>query len=77
MARPRQPSVATILRQLKCDPLREIAAKAMTLEEGSDERIKAMWELMPYVHYKAVPPKEELPTGAKSVTVIEFGSSQT
>lgn len=77
MARPRQPSVATILRQLKCDPLREIAAAAMKLEEGSAERIAAMWELMPYVHAKATAPKEELPNGAKTVTVIEFGSSQT
>lgn len=75
MARPRQPSTYTILRQLKCDPLREIVEAAMKLEVGSDERIKRMWELMPYLYAKAVPPPPEIPADAKSVTVIEFGSA--
>ncbi len=55
MARRRQPSAASILRALKIDPLREIAAAALKLEEGSPERIAAMWELVPWVYAKPRP----------------------
>jgi hypothetical protein len=58
MARRRDPTVKSILKALKIDPVREIAEKAMTLELGSDERIALMWELLPWIHYKPRPPAE-------------------
>lgn len=72
MARRRDPTVKSLLKALKIDPVREIAEHAMTLEKGSAERMEIMWQLLPWVHYKPTAPRE-IPADAKSVTIIEIG----
>lgn len=72
MARRRDPTVKSLLKALKIDPVREIAQHALTLEVGSKERLEVMWELLPWVHYKPTAPRD-LPPDAKSITIIEIG----
>jgi hypothetical protein len=78
MARRKDPTVKSLLRGLKIDPVREIAEKVLTLERGSDERIALMWELLPWCYYKPRPPAEVVATdpgnpGSTRVTVVIGG----